>query len=64
MLETWFKDELKTADFGDQRLNERFENILKVLSDSPILSPGINCMFSNVGKTEDNQFQTLKNSGT
>ena len=38
MSQTWCQEELETADLGDQRLNERFGQILESLSLRPTAS--------------------------
>lgn len=38
MSEKWHKEELETAELGDKRLNERFENILEALAARPNVS--------------------------
>jgi hypothetical protein len=38
MSESWTKEELKTTDLGDRRLNARFEAILKAFADRPHFS--------------------------
>jgi hypothetical protein len=35
MSNPWHKEELETADLGDKRLNERFENILEAFAGQP-----------------------------
>ena len=35
MSDGWHKEELETADLGDQRLNERFEDILEAFAAQP-----------------------------
>src|SRR6266404_4619917 len=37
-MESWIKAETKGADFGDERLNRRYELLLERLSDKPTLS--------------------------
>jgi hypothetical protein len=34
-MQTWIKDELQTADFGDKRLNKRFATVLDHMSSKP-----------------------------
>jgi hypothetical protein len=34
-MQTWVQDELRTADFGDKRLNKRFAKLLDQLSSKP-----------------------------
>ncbi len=41
MAETWFKDELETAELGDKRLNERFADVLHALTDRPHASTDV-----------------------
>ena len=38
MSREWIEEELETADLGDQRLNERFAEVLKALSERPNVS--------------------------
>jgi len=38
MNQTWCQEELDTADFGDQRLNKRFGQILESLALCPTAS--------------------------
>ena len=38
MRRPWCQEELETADLGDQRLNQRFEQILESLSLRPTAS--------------------------
>ena len=38
MSDGWCKDELETAELGDQRLNDRFESVLGALAARPNVS--------------------------
>ena len=38
MVQQWCREELETADFGDQRLNERVVQVLGSLADRPTAS--------------------------
>jgi hypothetical protein len=38
MVQQWCREELETADFGDQRLNERVVQVLESLADRPTAS--------------------------
>jgi hypothetical protein len=37
-MQAWIETEVQGADFGDQRLNRRYELLLDRLSDKPTLS--------------------------
>src|SRR5882762_2191204 len=43
MMVAWIDEELRTVMMGDERLNERFGNLLGQLSDQPTLSVPAAC---------------------